>query len=136
MNPVSLILKVIANLGQISGDLKDFEQAGKDLFAGKLTKDEVTKLLTDIGGILSSGLISIPGVDSSQVVAAIGSGEKIVDDVIKAVKDVEDKQPVEQDLGQALSDIRDLITNGVLKNFGGNTKEQVIEVIDALAKAL
>lgn len=138
MNPIALILKVISNLSQIKTDIGDFQRAGEDLFKGDLQRAEVEACLKDLCGILSSGLISIPGIDSKVILAAVSEGEKTVDAVIAMVKDIGDEgiDAVVPDVKAVLEHVKGLVASGVVSNFGGHTKEQVNDMLDGIMSQL
>lgn len=137
MNPISLILKIIGNLGSLAADLGDFEQAAKDLFAGKITLAEGEKLLEDLGGILGMGFITIPGVDLSQVVSTLKSGEVVAADLIAAVKDVKATgvSAVVPDLQKAVSDLEAAVSSGIV-GLQNSTKEQILQVLQEISQGL
>jgi len=134
---IGLLLKVITNLGKLSGDLKDFEGAAKALFAGQLTKAQIEQLLSDVEDLLSSGIISIPGIDSKLVISTIQSGDTIVEDVIKAVSDVKAGGVAEvlPDLGKAVDDLIAALGQGVI-GLTDSTKEQVLQVLNEIKAGL
>lgn len=137
MNPIQLVLKVIGNLGQLSSELKDYEQAAADLFSGKLTKAEVQQVLDDTISILSLGLVTFPGVDMTKVTNTIKGSETLVDDVIASVADVKATgvTAVVPDLAKAVADITAAVTAGVVGLTDSN-KEQVLAVLAEIGKGI
>ncbi len=133
---MGLLLKVISHLGQLSGDLKDFEKAAEDLFKGNLTRDEVAKLLEDVVLLLESGLIQIPGVDNVAMVAALNAGEHTVESLIAGVENIAEGKSVEMDAKKLVASVLELVQSGIIQNFGGFTKEQVIETLVTLEKGI
>lgn len=137
MNPISLVLKVISNLGELSGSLKDFEQSAKDLFAGKLSKAEVEQLISDVTKILATGLVTIPGVTTAQLTETLTGTENLVEDVIAAVSDVKTAGVADlvPDLSKAVADLTDAVTKGVI-GLTDSTKEQILSVLAEIGKGI
>jgi hypothetical protein len=135
--PIAILLKIISNLGSLSGVLKDFEQDAKDLFAGKMSKDEALGLLADLEKIIAMGFISIPGVDMGSLSNTISGGEKIVDDMLAAVSDVKSQgvAAIVPDLGKAVDDLTSALTAGVV-GLKDSTKEQVLQVLAEIKAGL
>lgn len=136
---IGVLLKIVSHLGQLSSVLKDFEAAAKDLFDGKLTKEEIEKLLSDVISILSIGFVQLPeGVAIADVESFLHSSESVVSDVLKAVSDVEagGVATIPPNAKQLASDLLAALESGLIKDFGGHTKEQVIEVLKAISGGL
>ena len=138
MNVVSTLLKIIANLGQISSDFSDFETVGKDLFAGKLSEAEIASVIADVVKILSSGLIAIPGVDSNALVSAITASQSLVSDVIVAVADIKSGTvpKAAPDAKALASDLLKLVESNLIQNFGGYTRDQASDLLNGIIKQL
>ncbi len=137
-NPVGLIFKAVTHLGQLASDLKDFEKAAEDLFSGKLTREDVEALLKDVVELIGGGFISIPGMDQAALVSFIQGSESVVDDVIQGVSDIQLKgvSAVTPDLKKIVGDLISCVESGVIRSFGGVTKEQVLEVLRGINSAL
>lgn len=137
MSPISIILKVIANLGNLSGDLADFEADAKKLFAGQMTIADAEQLISDLGGILSMGFISIPGIDLSQVQNTLKTAQGLASDLISGVKDVaaQGVAHVVPDLGKAIDDLESGVTTGII-GLTNVTKEQVLQILTELKAGL
>lgn len=78
------VLAILLHVGKVIQAAKDTEKAIADLVAGKPSAADVEAVLEDVINLVTSGLISVPGVTSEQL-------QQIVNDV-KAV--VEPAPPV------------------------------------------
>lgn len=135
---IGIIIKVIANLGKLSQDLSDFEQDAKDLFAGKLTEDEIKTFLADVGNILATGIIALPeGIAAAAIIETLNSGEAVVADVMAAIKGVEEKgaSEVAPDLKKIAMDLKAALNGGLIK-LSATTSEQVNDVLDEIIKGI
>lgn len=72
MNPS--VLAILLHVGKVIQAAKDTEKAIADLVAGKPSTSDVEAVLEDILGLVTSGLITVPGVTSEQL-------QQIVNDV-------------------------------------------------------
>lgn len=70
---MSEAIKIMMHLGEIIQALKDLEHAVVDVVQGKASSADAEKVLSDLQALVSSGLISIPGISDSQIVAALAS---------------------------------------------------------------
>ena len=76
MNPG--VLAILLHVGKVIQAAKDTEKAIADLVAGKPSAADVEAVLEDILGLVTSGLINVPGVTSEQL-------QQIVNDVKAAL---------------------------------------------------
>lgn len=70
------ILAIILHLGGILKTLKDAEAALADSIQGKGTSAEWLTALNDALGLMTSGVITLPGLTQDQITAAVGDIQK------------------------------------------------------------
>lgn len=75
MNPS--IISVLLHLGSLISTFKDVEKAVSDVISGKASAADGQALLQDVAGLLTSGLINIPGLTSDQL-AGIATSIKTI----------------------------------------------------------
>ena len=136
--PIALLLKVISNIGSLSGDLKDFEQGVADLKAGKLSKADVDQLLKDIADVLAMGLVPLPGVDMQAVISTLKSGESVVEDIMQAVSDVKSQgvSAIVPDLKKAIGDVIIGIDSGLITHFGASSAASAKQILSQIEAGL
>lgn len=69
MNAIGILL----HLGKIIQAIKDVEQGISDLAHKQYKKEDLAKVLSDIKGLIDSGLIAIPGLSAAELDAVIDS---------------------------------------------------------------
>lgn len=69
-------VSILLNLGKLIHLIKDVEHGITDLANGKPYQDDVKAVLGDIGELMKSGLINIPGLTQEQVQAILGDIQK------------------------------------------------------------
>lgn len=75
MNPS--VLAILLHVGKVIQAVKDVEHAVADLVSGKPSAADAQAVLEDVLGLVTSGLINVPGMNAEQL-------QQIVNDV-KAV---------------------------------------------------
>jgi hypothetical protein len=74
----SILFQILTHLGGIITTLKDIEQAIQDVVQGKASAADAQKVLQDLENLVSSSLISIPGVTSDQLAKIIADLQKAI----------------------------------------------------------
>lgn len=65
------ILNILFHAGAIGKSLQDVETLACDIVHGKNISADAQKVLGDLGDLIDSGMISIPGVEKSAAIAEI-----------------------------------------------------------------
>jgi hypothetical protein len=139
MNPVSLLLDIISNLGTLKTDLGDLQALASHITSGQASIADAEKFIGDLCGLLTSGFIPLPaGVDAKALVATIQGAEGVAEALISGVKDVIGKgiSAVGPDLKTIVTTLTSAISGGMITKFGGFTKEQVLQVLTEISAGL
>ncbi len=135
---IGMILKLVSHMGALSTAGSDFEQACKDLFAGKLTKDEAEKVISDVMTIAATGIIPLPeGITADMISEVVKSSENMIEDILKAISDIKKDgvSAVIPSIKNIATDLLDALKANppMLKQFNMSTVEEVLgDVIQGL----